>query len=433
MKARVALVSGVLAAASGCERYDDTTPSWFSQETNRERSILGVVRSGDERVASALVYLSPGATLGEAGGIAPLESDRTQTTDVSGRYFFRVAPMRYDLTIRTAEEVLLYRDVGARVIEPSLAWQAPPRVFTCRLEAAFTQPVPAGTTVEYFLSGESAVSITGGGPIGLGPLAASFRVYSSILTVHAVAHPTGEGLAHATAYGRADVRVRDGASFAFPLELVPIDAKPATTEMVVAAPPGVAVPFVEVEVDLGLRTSARPVTTVAPGASLTVSPIPGARWIVHAHASTPEGETDSGRRFFDPFAETTRLALPAFATMEGPADGADLDADDALVASPPKPAYPGVPAEDRVELDGFTLLEHVLEPEGDGRQPVRVVTNARASLLPNLGPVGLSLRGAYRWSVQAWPDLKYPEQLTGSEARIVLGTSRTAPRRIFVR
>ena len=420
-------------AATACDSGPEVTPaSTFDAEDVYARTVGGRVLAGTEPLPGALVRIDPspgfaadaklGATT-EGSALFP----RTDTTNGAGAYRFAFGPVTYDLSIRTDAELIVFHELGVRGFEATLGFEAKPSGFAAGLVPATAPPPRAGNAVAYFVSGADARSL---GP-GPGAREVRFRRFESTVTLHAVEYVATRGPAAAVAEGRIDLVVRDGA-VATPT--VPMRPVATTSEVTFTATPpsGFKLAPLEVEMDLGLRTSAVPVTRLLPGVPLELAIVPGARYAVHARAVEEGGAlSDSGRFIFDPLQAEVVLTLPPPISAEAPIDDDAIATGTATSSLGPTRLDPGGVLAARL---GKGVVEHVLTPQSGAGPVIRVVTSARTTTLPDATAFGLTKPvGRHVWTLQHFPTLPRVGYLGGEDGRIGPPSWTSRPRVIVVR
>lgn len=423
----VSTVAGVAACDSG---VDPKPVSQFDSEDPYGRQLVGRVLAGTEPVPGALVHVDPspgfaddanlGATLADAGA----KLSRTVSTDSAGAYRLQFAPFWYDLTVRHDREVLVFRGVGGRGFDVPLGVEAAPTGFAAQILAT-TDPLPrAGNAVAFFVSGADARAL-GDGP---GSRQVLLRRFDSTITLHAVEYDARKGLTSAVAEGRIELRVVNGAVLTpvVPMTLVPTTLK---VKLVAEPPPEFTLPFLELEMDLGVRGSTVPVAHLAPGVTIDVSIVKDARYWLRGRATRDGSVSDSGRYLVNAY-DPQPLVFPPPISTEAPID------DDAIStgsASSPRGLTTLGPGGVLAARFREGVVEHVLAPDSGDAPVVRVVTSARATTLPDVTPLGLPRpTGRYRWTVQTFPTLARVEGLSGADARSTAPSWTSAPKIIFL-
>jgi hypothetical protein len=423
------LLIGVILVA--CDSGDDPRPvSRFLPEDTYSRQIVGRVLAGTEPVPGALVHVDPTpgyasdetltAKIGDAGDFG-----RTVPTDAAGAYRFQFAPFVYDLSIRHERELLAFRGLAVRAFDAPLAVEASPAGFHATVVPSTDPPPKAGNAIAYFVSGAEARASAEPQSGAPGWHDVTFRHFDSTITLHAIEYDAARGPAAAVAEGRLTVRVQQGTVVSPVVPMTPL----STTLRVVfeATPPaGYALAPLEVEMDLGLRTSTVPVARLEPGVPIDITIAKDARYLVHARATLGGAVSDSGRHLFNSYEGKIALTLPGPVTSEAPIDD----------RTPPLPSSPAT-------LDAAGILaasidkgvvEHALAPESGDGTSVRVATSSRATTLPDVAALGLPRpTGRYVWTLQHFPMLPHIDNLAGEDGRITQPSWRSAPRTIVLR
>ena len=393
--------SGTYCGAPGID-------SRFQPQDEYAREVAGRVRLGTELARGAIVHIDVAPGLADdarwnGGDLA------TVTTNDFGLYRFTNAPLFYDLTIRSGLDVLVMRDLGQRYVEPPLDAQGAAPAFTAHVDLVADPPPADGQKVAFFVSGDDAVDVSGRIASGLDVLV---RGFSSPITLHVVAYDAQRSLTAAIAYGKVDVRVQANAPTPAHVTLAPI----TTFAQFVVAPkadPGVVETGSELAMDFGVRTSARPITTVGPGRQVVLAAVPGARYLMRTHGANGAALSDSGLYAVDTTQSRIVPTLPAPPTLEAPSPGAL--ADPALVAS------------------GSGVLEHVLVPDDRNAPTLHIVTRERAVVVPDLSHVGLAKpTGKHTWTVRSWPSLKTEDEVSGADVRTTIPSALSEPRAVVL-
>jgi hypothetical protein len=153
----------------------------------------------------------------------------------------------------------------------------------------------------------------------------------------------------------------------------------------------------------GVRTTATTIATTAPGAPVTIVPVPNATYTMHASGTVAGATTDSGHQLLDPNVDHASLELPA----------------------PPSLDATTIPG-GVLSADGEGVREHVLVAASGARY--RAVATSRGVALADLARLGAAPpSGTYSWTVQHWPRLADVEGLGGSDARAVPRSATSAP------
>jgi len=428
----VLVATCVAIASAACDSGEEVTPaSTFQAETENARTLVGRVLAGTEALPGALVRVdaSPGfasdAKLTALAGSGELA--RTDTTNASGAYRLAFAPVSYDLSIRAAGQLLVFRALSVRAFDAPFGIEAAPSGFSASVLPSTNPPAKPGNAVAYFVSGPDARGLSD----GAGTREVRFRRFESKVTLHAVEYIATRGPAAAVAEGHIDVVVRDG-SVVTPIVPMTLVQTTLTVTFDATPPPGFTLQPLEIEMDLGLRTSAVPVTRIAPGEPLAISIVTGARYSVHGRAQQEGGAvSDSGRFVFDSYQGKIPLVLPGPVSSEAPID------DDASATGMAGSTL-GPTTLDAGGLLAARLrkgvLEHVLTPESGEGPVVRVVTSSRTTALPDATAFGFSRpTGRHLWTLQHFPTLPRVDFLAGEDGRVGQPSWTSAPRVIVVR
>jgi hypothetical protein len=422
-------------ACAACDSGEEVTPeSTFPAEVPESRNLVGRVLAGTEPVAGALVRVdvSPGfasdAKLNASTDPATTGLlTRTDTTNAGGSYRFGFAPISRDLSIRAGSELLVYRALSVRAFDVSLGVEATPSGYMAGVVPSTDPPTKPGNAVAYFVSGPDARTLSGGS----GTREVRFRRFESTVTLHAVEYVASLGLAAAVAEGHVDVLVRDGVLVT---PVVPMTLVPTTLKVTFDAtpPPGFTLEPLEVLIDLGLRTSAAPVTRIAPGVPLDLAIVTGARYTVRAHATQADGQvSDSGRFLFNAYLGKIPLTLPGPISAEAPID------DDAIATGKASNTVGPTPLDVGGELSarlGEGVVEHVLTPASGEGTVIRVVTSSRTTVVPDATTLGLPApKGRYLWTFQHFPTFPRPDFLAGEDGRISAPTWTSTARVLVLR
>jgi hypothetical protein len=400
---RQAFLACILVLAA-CDSSDDGNPyAEFIVREPLSREIAGRARRGANLVSGAVVRVQPAPTSAEfaafdQSGVPPV------VTDSFGFYRFTKAPGWYDLSFRTGREVVVFRDLIFRYVEPSIGEDGPPPAWTGKLVVTVDPPPAADRELSFFVSGEDVVGVTGDLRAGL---SVAMRQYTlpgargpNGPALHVVEHEAGKPVGFATAYGRTELVVT--AEKATPVA-VRMGAVLATNEATldVSAPPGFTVAEVDVSMYFGVRSATKLVGKTAPGGSITVRPVPNAIYAVHARGTNGAQTSDSGLPGFDPGAKRTLVELPQAPSLDG-FDGKALTA------------------------RATGVREHALvSAAGDTFRFVTTSSGVTLSELARLDAVPPP--GTYTWRVTHWPALKQTENLAGPDARVANTTATSAP------
>jgi hypothetical protein len=395
-------------AATPGAREGTCLASVFTVPDGHFRDVAGVVWRGESAVAGAVVGVTPSDVfLGEQrarGGSA--------VTDPAG--FFgpiAYAPLRYDITVRADADVLVYRGVATRYVQPSFesSTTTPDRSWQGRVVVQLDAPLPEHDAVTFFTSGD-AIDVTGDLERGVSLLG---KAYSFPATVHAVVHDKGGDLSTAHAYGKVDVVVTAESPQLVRLAVEPIkDFR--ETKVTVSAPPGYAPQHAEILIGYS-RTSHRRLTTMPIGNTKRLPVIPNHGYYAYrVRATLPDGAvSDSGERFFDVFSSENKIELPAVPVALRPADGAALTLNDRLEAN-----------------GGKGLYEHVLVPK-KGAGSIRIATSEPVASLPDLTALGAApASGEYSWTVRSYPEIRFVDGFGGADGRRFLAMGVSAPRSV---
>ncbi len=330
------------------------------------------------------------------------------STDLGGRYQFLEGPLSYDLSVRKDREVAVFRRLAKRSFDPPLDREGEVRGFTSRV-AATTEPPPApGNALAFLVEGPDARAVSG----DPGSLVATFRRFDTTITLRAVEYVASGGLASAVRAGKVSLFVHDGGTASAVVPVSPDGAAVANDITFIAVPPaGFALSMVDVVIDFGVRTSARPVAHVAAGVPLHIAIVADARYFAHARATHDGAFSDSGLQRFNPSDKTMALKLPA------PVENTAFEAGGELSAT-----------------TSAGVVEHVLVPSSPAGTSLRIATEERTTMLPDLARLGLTRpTGSYAWSVQHFPTLEHIDDLGGEDARVMTPVSTTKPRTIELR
>ena len=338
--------------------------SVFPSEDRRAREVVGYVRRGEDVVPGALVRVEPASAFPPG---AP--SATVATTITNGAGFFdglRTTPLRYDLSVKLDREgspgpdLLLYRGLGARYVEPSIEG---PRTFarawTSRVDVRLDRAVPAGHSVAFFASGDGVYGVTGDLESGLTVLG---RAYAMDATLHVVELETAGGFAKATAYGTTVVPVDAGTTRLATIALQPI-SNFVESKFTVKAPVGFAPSAIEVRFGF-TRTSDALLVSIPIGSSRSMPMIPNAGFTYRVTATAEGVVSDTGERGFD-VDRLTEIELPAPPSVTSPLEGETRGAGEMLL------------------VDGEGIFEHVLVPQAGG-PTMRIITRQREASLPDV-------------------------------------------------
>lgn len=429
----VSAATCVALAASACDSGPEVTPaSTFAAEDVYARTVGGRVLAGTEPVRGALVRIDAATGFASDARLSALGSGSTlspatDTTNGAGAFRFFSGPVTYDLSIRTDAELIVFHELGGRYFEATLGFEAIPSGFAAELAPTTDPPPRAGNAVAYFVSGADARSLRAGAKTH----EVRFRRFESSVTLHAVEYVATRGLAAAVAEGRVDVTVRDGAFVTPTIPTTPVATRSKVT-FAATPPPGFKLAPLEVEMDLGLRTSAVAVTRLLPGVPLEVAVVPGARYAVRARAVEEGGAaTDSGRLLFDPFQSEVVLTLPPPISAEAPIDDDAIATGMATSTLGPVTLDAGGVLAARL---GKGVVEHVLTPESGVGPVIRIVTSSRTTTLPDATAFGLARPvGRHVWTLQHFPTLPRVGYLGGEDGRIGQPSWVSRPRVLVIR
>jgi hypothetical protein len=430
------VASGLALGALACDSSEDPKPaSMFPELDPTSRDLVGHVHAGSELVAGAFVRVDPSAGFAASPFLVAASDTnprfaRTGATDTGGFFRFEFAPFVYDLSIAHGRDLYVFHEVVTRAFDPVFAVDPPVTGWKARVLATTNPPPAAGNATVFFVSGVDARTIA---PVAgtSGALDAVFRHFDSTVTLHAIEYVRAGGPAAAVAEGKLDVRVRDGAIVSPVVAMTPITAMAAAT-FDVTAPAGHALAALELEMDLGLRTSAvpLPLTHAMPGAILNFAVATDARYFVRARATQAGAVSDSGRFRVNPFDKNV-IVLPPPVSTEAPIDDQAI----AMGEGTTTMAAPAQLARGGALSARFAkgIVEHALVPESGNGTTVHVVTPERTTSLPDASALGLAPpSGRYLWTVQSFPTLAFTDHLGGEDGRVVPPSWTSAPRVIVV-
>lgn len=393
-------------------RVKQCPTSEFLSEDIWSREVYGRVRRGEELVEGALVQVDRTSGGGPSAPPLPL----TTVTDKVG-YFsgLRAAPLRYDISARMDDDVIVYRGVGGRYFEPSIDVSARTfaRAFTAGVDIAFDRPTPPDHSIAYFASGDEIFAVNGDAEHGLSVLLGK---YTKPATLHAVEYETAGGLQKATAYAKADVVVDAGERRFARFAWAPI-TRFVSTKFIVKAPPGFVVEPVDVLAGVTPTSDAR-LVSVPNNTALPYPVIPNMYYSFHARATRADGAvTDSGESVLNIDLPEVEASLEAsLPTSISPAEGETRGPGDVFVASGEKGVF-----------------EHLLVSQTSG-PTVRMVTRSTDTILPDVTALGAAAAaGPYTWTVRAFPTAKVIEDLSGLRPRRYRPMTVSAPRTITLR
>ena len=407
---RVAILALFFVAA--CDSQIDpegASNSPFLKESDNERQLAGLVFSGTEVVERVPVRMDPSAIyLSDARLAATKDPAWSTFTAAGGVYRFYNAPLRYDLTITRGSEVITFRDLVYRYVEPSIGENPTLQTFRAKTRLLVQPPPKAGSVVTLFAGGTDVTGFRFDTARAEGEI--DVRQYATTATVFAVEHDAVKGIGSATSWARVDVSVTANAVVEAALTLVPLIDKPTPIVINTKAPPGFVVDQVEVVVDFGVERSAAVVAKVPSGGSVTYTPIPFSRPLARARATRADGATSwSPAMFVDPKLGKMELELPG----------------------PPEDLEPPAGVGGTLFATGKGVHEHVLVPASGTGTSLRVVAIEGHATLPDVTRSGLPVpSGKYVWTVARWPDVSLPDFFSGREVRKVFSTARSAPREV---
>jgi hypothetical protein len=427
----VTLASAVLLA---CDSGPDVTPvSTFPDPTPASREIFGHVRAGTEPVAGALVRVdaSPGFPV-DPQVLATAATDprfaQTMTTEPSGDFRFQFAPLVYDLSVAHGRDLYVFRELEDRVFDPTLAVEAPVTGFKARLLPSTNPPPRTGNATVYLVSGADARALD---PVANAPgaLDATFRQFASTITLHAIEYVAASGPSAAVAEGKIDVAVTNGAIVMPIIPMTPVTLMGNAT-FAATPPPGYALDPLEMEMDLGVRTSSvpLPLTHIVLGQVLHFGVATDVRYFVHARARRGGAVSDSGRFRVNPFDHNTLVQPPPVST-EAPIDDSAPPIGEGTTQSPPVLAVGGTLS---VRISAG-IVEHALVPQRGTGTTFHVLTGDRTATLPDATAFGLPApRGIYAWTVQSFPTVPFTERLDGEDGRVMPPSWTSAPQAIVI-
>ena len=410
-----ALLSSLAAVhVGGCDSSESkgATSDGGGPEDPVARQIQGRVLLGTEPAANAIVDVVPSfglsleVRLPDAGD--PNRAVDLTTTDLDGHYQLLNGAFLYDLSVRKDREVVVFRGLARRNFDPSLGRDAELRGFTSRISAATDPPPAPGNAIAFLVGGADARALSG----DQGSLLATFRRFDTAITLRAIEYVASSGLAAAVRAGKVDVLVHDGGAATAVVPTALASAEHAIeVRFIAAAPAGFALSMVDVMMDFGLRTAARPVASVAAGTPLRIAVVADARYFARVRALHAGVVSDSGFQPFDPNPAKAVVVL----TLPPPI--ADAKFERGNFSAMPVPSK--------------GVVEHVLTPASAAGISLRLATAAGITALPDLTRLGLTrMTGRYSWSVQHFPALEHIEDLGGEDGRLFTPVSTTAPRPI---
>lgn len=422
MRRRLFLAALLLTACDrssdfeACANEGQCTESVFKAEEPRWREVAGIVRRGDEGVAHALVRVEPSADFpaSSAGaGAIPL----TALTDNVG--FFgglRNVGFRYDIGAKLDRDIVFYRGVLGRYIEPSVESDEQPfsRAWRARVSASLEAPLPPGQSLAFFASGDGVFGVTGDLQSGLSLIVRDFTMPA---TLHTVAYETAGGLEKATAYAKTSLIANVAKPQLVTIRLGPLPAE-VSPEFVVNAPSGF-VPDGDVDVLIGFtRTSYARLATVPIGGTKSLPIIPDAGYTYRTRAKRGDELADSGETGFDVYKVTT-VELPAPPIAVAPAEGETRGAGEFLTAE----------AADPSEI-GSGVFEHVLQGPA---ATIRIITTQRDVALPDVRVFGVEPAGTYTWTIRNFTTMRFVENISGMDGRRYKPFSVSKSRTIILR
>jgi hypothetical protein len=379
--------------------FDTTTiPAW--------RDVSGQVWRGEIGVEGAVVRVSP--------VVAPAPAALVATTGPEG-FFGPVhdVDLRYDVTVRAAPDILRLQGLTLRNVAP--AFDGPhdrAAGYSKILLPQIDPPVAADHTIAFYATGTTAFGIAGDLEHGLTLVDSA---YEASATIHAVEYVRGKDFLSATAYGNAQIVATAAAP-----ELVSIHLAPVTTYIehtLDVTPPGGSKTSAELLLVFSRSSLAR--SANAPlGTKIQLPILPGstAGFAYHIVATAPDGTVlDSAEKFIssDPVENVSLSKAPE---LVAPADGASIDATATLSVS------------------GSGLFVHAFRPSDGSAGTIRVVTSNATTTLPDFAAVGAAPpKGAYVWTVRAFPGLTFPENFTGIDAGRYDASATSKPRTVVLR
>ncbi|MBX3201509.1 MAG: hypothetical protein KF850_08330 [Labilithrix sp.] len=395
-------------------RHGRCPASVFPPEDARSREVFGVVRRGEDAVGGALVRAEPSP--GFASSRVAVAA--TTVTNAAGVFSgLRALSPRYDLLVKLDRsspadaDVLVFRGLAGRYVEPSLEGPlTATRAYTARVDVAVDRAVPAGHSLAFFASGVGVHGVTGDLASGLTVLSGS---YTSSATLHVVEHEMAGGLAKATAYGTALVRVDAGVArfVTIPLQPIPFFVEP---QLIATSPAGASPVTIDVAFAFS-RTSGGALASIPAGGSASLPIIPNAGYTYRGRATKEGAALDTGEIAFDVLLPTTEIELPSPPAVLSPLGGEARATGESLL------------------VDGDGVFEHILVPAAGGAT-IRIIAGQREVALPDVTPLGLAApSGEYDWTVRSYPTARFAEQLAGLDARRNRPMTASPTRRIFLR
>lgn len=423
MRSRALLAALSFAAlAVACDDQSiDIPESTFPETNDFTRQISGRVLRGTEPVEGALVRADP--TVAEAEVyVDPILVSRSATTDAFGAYRVQFAPRLYDFSVRDRRDATVFTGISTRYFEFQLGPDAPLRGFTARVVPSVQPPPAFGHSVAYFVSGENARTLRGA-PDASGSLEVVFRRFDTKVLLHAVEYVTSRGLAGAVREGRRDLDVTNGGSVAITVVTLEV-ANTKTITFDATPPPEYSLTPVDVIMDLGLRTSARPVAQLPRGAPLEIGVVPGARYFARVSASGRGASSDSGYAIFDPAAARFTLPLPYPISAVAPVDD--------MAQPPPGDVILDTGSELAARLTTGSVIHSLAPVTGEGL--IAIATTSRSTKLVDVTRLGLPHpSGKYLWTIEYFPNALTMVGLAGEDARVFQPSSRTVSRVVVLR
>lgn len=406
---RVAILAFFLAAA--CDSQADpegASNSPFLKESDNERQLAGLVFSGTEAVERIPLRMDPSAIYVDDTRLAATKDPAWSTLTAGGAYRFYNAPLRYDLTFARGSEVIVFRDLMYRYVEPSIGEGSAPKTFRAKTRVLVEPPAKPGSALTILAAGNDVVGFRFDSARAEGEL--DIRQYATSATLFAVEHDAAKGIGSATSWARVDVSVTADAVATASLALVPLLDVPTPFVIDTKAPPGFVVEQIDVTVDFGVPGSTAVVAKVPSGSTVTYTPIPFSRPLARVRATRADGATSwSPAVFVDP--------KPGKIVLELPEPANDL--------------APPIGVGGTVFATGKGVHEHVLVPASGAGASLRVVTVEGHATLPDVTRSGLPApRGKYLWTVARYPDVSLPDFFSGREVRTVFSSAKTPPREV---
>lgn len=423
MRSRALLSSLAIAAlAVACDDQSiDIPESTFPETNDFTRQILGRVLRGTEPVEGALVRADPTVPETEVY-VDPILVSRSATTDAFGAYRVQFAPRLYDFSVRDRRDAIVFTGISTRYFEFQLGPDVALRGFTARVVPTVQPPPAFGNSVAYFVSGENARALRAAPDAG-GSFEVVFRRFNTKLLLHAVEYVTSRGLAGAVREGRREIDVTNGGAVAIPVVTIEV-ANKKTITFDATPPPEYALTPVDVIMDLGLRTSARPVAKIQRGEPLEIGVVPGARYFARASASGRGASSDSGYAIFDPAAGRFTLPLPYPISAVAPVDD--------MAQPPPGDVVLDTGGELAARITTGSVIHSLAPVTGEGL--IAIATTARSVKLVDVTTLGLPHPvGRYLWTIEYFPNARTMVGLAGEDARVFQPSSRTVSRVVVLR